>query len=47
MAEFKDLLSENRLALPVTAIAVHSGTSRTYNGLKYIDDTGAICELVI
>jgi hypothetical protein len=47
MAEFKDLLIENRLALPVTAIAVHSGTSRTYNGLKYIDDTGAICELVI
>ena len=47
MAEFKEFLTKNSLALPVTAIAVHSGTSRTYKGLKYIDDAGAICELVI
>ena len=47
MAELKEFLTKNSLALPVTAIAVHSGTSRTYKGLMYIDDTGAICELVI
>ena len=45
--EFKEFLSINHLALPVSATAVCSGTSRTYNGLQYFDDAGAIRELVI
>ena len=45
--EFKEFLAINQLALPVTATAVWSDTSRIYNGLQYIDDTGAIRELVI
>lgn len=47
IAEFKNFLTINRLALPVSAIAIWSGTSRTYNGLQHVDDTGAIRELVI
>ncbi|WP_145145152.1 hypothetical protein [Pseudomonas duriflava] len=45
--EFKEFLTANHLALPVLAKAAWSGTSRTYNGLQYLDDTAAIRELVI
>ena len=45
--EFKDFLVVNQLTLPVSATAVWSGTSRTYNGLQYVDNTGAIREFVI
>lgn len=45
--EFKEFLAINHLALPVSATAVWSCTSRTYNGLQYVDYAGAIRELVI
>lgn len=45
--EFKEFVTANHLALPVSATAAWSGTTRTYNGLQYIDDAGAIRELVI
>ncbi|MFH6598454.1 hypothetical protein ACEVAQ_06990 [Ectopseudomonas khazarica] len=47
IAEFKKFLTVNRLALPVHATATWSGTSKTFNGLQYLDDTGAIREIVI
>ncbi|WAC43835.1 hypothetical protein OU997_16500 [Pseudomonas sp. SL4(2022)] len=47
IAEFKEFLTVNRLALPAHATATWSGTSRTFNGLQYLDDTGAIREIVI
>ena len=47
VSKFKELLAINHLVLPVSAKAAWSGTSRTYNGLQYVDDTGTIRELVI
>lgn len=47
IAEFKEFLTVNRLALPARATATWSGTSRVFNGLQYLDDTGAIREIVI
>ncbi len=47
IAEFKDFLTANRLALPVSATAIRSGTSRIYNGLQYLDNSGTIREIVI
>ena len=47
VSEFKEFLTINQLALPVLATAAWSGASRTYKGLQYVDDTGAIRELVI
>ncbi|MGI2151902.1 hypothetical protein ACROAK_03275 [Shewanella oncorhynchi] len=45
--ELEEFLTANQLALPVLVKAAWSGTSRTYNGLQYLDDTGATRELVI
>ena len=47
IAEFKEFLTVNRLALPVRATVTWSGTSRVFNGLQCLDDTGAIREIVI
>ena len=47
ISEFREFLTVNHLALPVSATAVWSGTSRMYNGLQYVDDAGAIREFVI
>ena len=47
VSEFKEFLTTNQLALPVLATAAWSGASRTYSGLQYVDDTGAIREVVI
>ena len=47
IAEFKEFLTVNRLALPARATATWSGTSRIFNGLQYLDDTGSIREIAI
>ncbi|MFL9814553.1 hypothetical protein D7241_14970 [Stutzerimonas sp. VN223-3] len=47
VSEFKEFLTINQLALPVSATAAWNGASRVYNGFQYVDDTGAIRELVI
>jgi len=47
ISEFKEFLTVNHLNLPVSATAVWSGTSRTHNGLQYVDDAGTIREHVI
>lgn len=44
--EFKCFLTINHLTLPEHATAIWSGTSKIFSGLQYLDDTGAIREIV-